>query len=82
MTRKTQVIIIRETIWESMISDGFTFLMVLALVGVGIMVNSIALQFIGVIIALFLGLTMFMSQDDKMTIEQARAKLDEIERGL
>lgn len=47
---KPKVVIIRETIMESVISDGVTFLMAVALVGMGWFIGSTVLEIVGAIV--------------------------------
>lgn len=44
---KTQVLIIRETVRESVISDGVTFLMLVTLCSYGVFINSFVIELIG-----------------------------------
>lgn len=76
------VLLIRETVWESIASDGFTFIMVMALVGLGRVIESTALQWVGAIA--FFAITMnrakLFLEKRTFTVAEARAELDRIER--
>lgn len=75
---KTKVLIIRETIKESVISDGITFCM---LVSVMLLSNLWHTQFIGVLAAIMLILGMIVKHKSKpLTIVEARAELDRLEQ--
>ena len=79
--QKPEVIIIRETTLGSLAQDAGTFLMVFAIMGAGVWMESAAMQWLGfvglVIGAISTGIS--KSNRSKMTIEQARQRLDEIE---
>jgi len=83
MESKT-IIVIKESLMVSIARDLFSCGSLLACVGVGVWVGSDALQWIAglfwVIFAGAGGATMFGSR--AYTVEQARAKLDEIEKEM
>lgn len=75
------VILIHETILQSLARDAGTFATIAGLVAIGIVVESTALQWIGAIMG-FLTVIARSSgavQRSRMTVAQARTKLDEIE---
>lgn len=82
MTDQTHFIIIRETIMESVITDGFTFLTIFALMIVAKYFDSFIFEVItGTMMVIFIfGLA--KGSPSKMSIDEARAKLDKIEQGL
>lgn len=73
----------RETVVQSVIKDTFTFIMVVGILSVGVATNSSAMQWVGFIMLAFLFIAKCISVihgTKKLTIEQARKKLDEMER--
>ena len=83
MSEKQTVIIIRETAFEGVVSDISTFCIFVGLIGLGWLLGSSAMQWAGFIIGCLylLSRASGMSSKNKMTIAQARKKLDELERG-
>jgi hypothetical protein len=80
MTERTHVIIITETVMQSWARDASTLAMFVALIGIGIWTDSIAMQWVGGVIGFLTIIALKASSRSRMTIEQARARLDEIER--
>ena len=78
MSKVETIIIAHETPWKAAKVDATTYILALALILPGYFLESEALQYLGVIV-LFVALLAQVSAR-KMTIEQARARLDEIER--
>lgn len=74
-----KVIIIRESVMESIITDTFTFATVVGIILVGKWVNSDALQWIGGFMTMMLIMS-WASNKERLTVNEARAKLDQIER--
>jgi hypothetical protein len=83
MEDKQTVIIIRETMLEGLVSDLGTVAVFGGLIGVGWFLDSTAMQWGGFVIGCvyLLGRASGMVQKNRMTIAQARKKLDELERG-
>lgn len=83
MEKKTEIIIIRENWVQSIVSDLFTLVMIVSVTGIGVYLNSNAMQWIGFLILLIVAVNRALSRygDGRMSIEQARRRLDEIERG-
>ena len=71
--------IAHESFKESVASDCFTFGMLVGVVLVGKWVDSDALEWIGGLMVIFGVIGKAFSKFPKMTIDEARAKLDEIE---
>ena len=71
--------IVHENLKESVASDCFTFGMLVGVVLVGKWVDSDALQWIGGLMVIFGVISKTFYKFPKMTIDQARSKLDEIE---
>lgn len=77
--KMAKVIIIRESVMESIITDTFTFATVVGIILVGKWVNSDALQWIGGFMTMMLIMS-WASNKERLTVNEARAKLDQIER--
>ena len=81
MTSPT-VIILKEPLMESIASDLVTLATFAAMIGMGVYLQSPAMQWTGAVV-FFLGITgMAARRRQKLTIAQARAKLDEIEGAI
>ena len=83
MTEKTQtkVIVIRETVKESIISDTYSYLMAIAMMLPGYLLDIAAMQWLGAILFMITLLAMGANKKVKMSIDEAREYLNEIERG-
>lgn len=77
-----QVIIIHETVFKSWLRDASTFVLFLALIGIGILLQSVALQWVGAIIGFIVVGTRASMIRKCFTIPDARKRLDELEAGL
>lgn len=77
-TTKNTVIIIRESVRESVTKDIVMGMVLLLVVGVGIVLQSQALQWIAGILFI-LGIISSATSTIRYTIPEARKKLDEIE---
>ena len=82
MTEKT-VILLKESFADSCKRDVVLVLTVCVPIGLGVFLQSSAMQWAGFILAAFysIGRVGRIIKDNSLTIAQARAKLDEIERG-
>lgn len=82
MTDKREILIITESVGQSWRRDLSSLVTIIALIGIGILLKSNAMQWVGAI----LGFLMIMSRaartvkDNRFTVEEARKRLDEIER--
>jgi amino acid permease len=81
MMAEKQLILIREKVLESWLRDAGTFALFGSLIGIGVLLESVALQWVGAIIGF---LTIFVKaatarKSHTMTIAQARKRLDELE---
>lgn len=76
--KKTEIIVLHETVLQSYLIDSSTFLLFAALIGLGVYLDSSAMQWVGAIIGFF---TMCgrINRQSRLTIPEARAKLDEME---
>ncbi|MFI3902563.1 hypothetical protein [Ochrobactrum sp. S1502_03] len=77
-----QVIIIHETVLKSWLRDASTFALFLALIGIGILLQSVALQWVGAIIGFIVVGTRASMIRKCFTISDARKRLDEMEASL
>ena len=78
-----RIIVVRESLRESVASDVFTFMTLGGLVGLGILAQSAALQWIGGLFALafIMGRVMaLMYRRKRMTFDEARKEIDRLER--
>lgn len=79
--QKETVIIVHETIWKSYGRDAGSFAMVAGMIGIGVYLDSSAMQWLGAILAFaaILSSGVAMRNESRMTVPEARKKLDEIE---
>lgn len=81
----TTIIILHETLWQSVVRDTYTFGALAAVVGLGVYLESAALQWIGGIIWMMWLLSraarLAGDKSSRLTVEEARRKLDDIEAG-
>lgn len=73
------VIIVRESVLESWATDASTFALVVGLIGIGWLLGSNAMQWLGALFA-FLTILARAMTERVYTIAEARAELDRIER--
>jgi len=75
------VILVHETILQSWAHDAGTFATIAGLVAIGVFLDSTALQWIGAIMGFcaVIARSSGTVQRSRMTVAQARIKLDEIE---
>lgn len=80
---KPTILLIREDWLQSWLRDASTFALFLALISIGVFLESAALQWVGALIGFFHidGNARRMLKRDSLTIPEARAKLDELEAG-
>jgi hypothetical protein len=83
MTKKpeTQIIVIREVWYKSLLSDAGTFLTVVGVIGVGWFLGSSAMQWCGFAMLVTSLFALHAYRKTVFTVEQARKRLDEIEAG-
>lgn len=81
MSDRPQIIIIRETVWGSLIRDAGSFAVLVALTGIGVVLSSAAMQWLGAILGFccLLARTSHAANSNRMTIPEARRRLDELE---
>lgn len=73
-----EVIIIRETAVQSVVSDAVTLATFSAMIGIGIWMDSAAMQWVGGIF--FFCWILARRKAPRLTIKEARQRLDELER--
>jgi len=76
-----EVILLQESVWQSFCRDALTFATFAAMIGLGVYLDSSAMQWVGGVL-FFIALMARVVNTGKRntyTIEQAREKLDEIE---
>lgn len=78
MRTKTEVIIVHETMLQSYLVDSSTFLLFAALIGLGLYLDSSALQWIGGLMGM-ITICARTLRHDRLSIADARKRLDEIE---
>lgn len=80
MSDKPKVVILRETVSESIRSDLFTAVTFVGLIGAGWLIGSGAMQWFGGILAAIVVISRAAGMGKRMTIAEARAYLDSLER--
>jgi hypothetical protein len=76
VSKPAEVIIIKEGVLESWLNDAGTFVMFATLIGIGVLIGSPAMQWVGGIIGFIAIGTRPTLHRKRMTIAEARAKLD------
>jgi predicted cation transporter len=75
------IIVVHETLTQSVISDIVTFVMVVSIIGIGWLMNSSAMQWAGfTMFAVMTIASVTNKTKNRMTIAEARKKLDELEK--
>lgn len=84
MSEKTEIIVVHESVLASYLKDIASVGSLTAAVGLGIWLDSAALQWVAGLLWIVMILTAsFKTTNDKrMTVVDARKRLDEIEAGL
>jgi len=77
---RTEIIVIKETLPERLASNAITFAFFVAFIGVGWLAESAALQWVGAILGFITLYRRASNSIARLTIDEARAKLDELER--
>lgn len=78
---KPEIIIIRESAASSIAKDAGTFALFASLIGIGVLLDSGAMQWVGAVIG-FTSIVVWAaraSAGNRLTVEQARTRLDAIE---
>lgn len=79
--KTAQIIVVHETIAQSWARDASSFALFTGLIGVGTLLESSAMQWVGAIIGFGVIAVRASGLAPRMTIDQARHKLNEIEAG-
>lgn len=81
MSKLPEVILLKETPLRSWISDMSSVVGFILLIGIGIYLESNAMQWVGAILGFWTIIVkgMRLAKDNRFTIDQARKRLDEIE---
>lgn len=77
--KEQTIIVLRETVAESLISDLGTFLTAAAIIGLGVYLQSSAMQWTGAVVFFLLAIGRSARKRQEKTIAQARAYLDELD---
>ena len=80
--KKVKVIVLYETVLQSWLRDAGTFVMVLALIGVGVWLESSPMQWVGAIMFFIALVVRAVKVGEYMTVEEAREHLDELEKEM
>lgn len=78
---KPEVIIVHETTLQSWMRDASTFALFVALISIGILLDSTALQWVGAIVG-FVAITARGTVGKRLSLEAARERLDDLEGRL
>lgn len=83
MKQPPEVILIHETKLDSVVKDGTTFAMFVALIMIGVILDSAAMQWVGALIGfiVIVGRGARIAKDNRFTVDAARKRLDQIEAG-
>lgn len=81
--RPAELIIVYETPLKSWLVDASTFAMVAGMIGLGWLFDSAAMQWLAFVVIAIMAITVAVGKSDrKMTVAQARKRLDEIEQEM
>lgn len=76
---KKTVIVVSESFRASAANDAFMFATIVSLIGIGVLLDSSAMQWIGGLLGMITISVRAAGKTKPMTIAEARAKLDELE---
>lgn len=71
--KQPEIIVLHETVMQSFVKDAITFAMVFSLVGVGVLLDSVAMQWIGGIMAMIGILSSMARMKKEITTPQKAA---------
>lgn len=79
--KTVEILFVYETAAQSWLRDASSAAMFLALIGIGVWLDSGAMQWVGAILGFFviISKSIHLGRKNRLTIEQARKRLDEIE---
>lgn len=78
---ETKYVILRESVWESIIKDVGSVVSLSAAVGLGVYLNSVPLQWVGAVIWMFVivgAVSKYFRDNSYTTLEDAHRRLDEL----
>lgn len=75
---KPEVIIVHETVLQSWLIDASTLALFVALISIGVYLDSAAMQWVGAIVG-FLAIPMKAVRRNRLSFDEARKRLDELE---
>ena len=84
MSKLPEVILLHETAGQSWLRDMSSVAGFVALIGIGVILDSAAMQWSGAILGfvVIMGRTSRIVKDSRVTIAEARKRLDEIEAAI
>ncbi len=80
MTKETHILILKESLIQSLFSDLGSFFTFAAMVGLGVYLTSPAMQWVGAIAFLMVMIGRASKAGKRFTIQEARTYLDELEK--
>ncbi len=81
MKTEPEILVIHETVAKSRLRDLGTFVWVSAIIGLGVVLDSSAMQWFGAIVAFIILLNRARGAVRRVDVAGARKLLDEIEQG-
>lgn len=81
MKTETELLVIHETVMKSWLRDLGTFVWVSAIIGLGVVLDSGAMQWFGAVVAFLIMLNRARGAAKRVDVAGARKLLDEIEQG-
>lgn len=81
MKKHVEIIILHETTLGSWIRDASSLALFVSLIGIGVYLDSSAMQWLGAIVGfmVLVGKSINLSNKSKVSFEEARRRIDEIE---
>lgn len=79
MSKTHTIVIADDRLWKSVISDIVTFAMILAVIGIGVVLDSSAMQWTGALMLWCIAIGRAFGHKNK-TIAEAREYLDNLEK--
>lgn len=81
MKKHVEIIILHETPLGSWIRDASSLALFVSLIGIGVYLDSSAMQWLGAIVGfmVLVGKSINLSNKSKVSFEEARRRIDEIE---
>lgn len=79
MSEKPPIVVIRQSVREAVISDISTVVSLVAVIGIGVLLDSAAMQWIGAILGMLSVVSRASKVARRMSIAEARAFIDKLE---